>query len=164
MWRETRYARIQVVSYQPCRATTCFLRYFQLLSTFSLHLRRTACVVDDLKNFCCQNGGGPDYGQRGRANLRVCFRNGPHKERRVLACRTCQQRFAERKGTPLYRCKLSEEKALSVLQHLPERCGVRQTGRLVGVHKNTVVRLAVVAGQHAKEVHDERVAFSPSDP
>src|SRR5207253_6381478 len=68
-------------------------------------------------------------------NLRVCFRNGPHKERRVLACRTCQKRFSERKGTPLYRCKLSEAKALSVLQHLQESCGVRQTGRLVGVHK-----------------------------
>jgi hypothetical protein len=27
-----------------------------------------------------------------------------------------------------------------------------------------VVRLAVVAGQHAKELHDELVAFSPQDP
>jgi transposase-like protein len=120
--------------------------------------------MDDLKNFCCQNPDCPDYGQRGRGNLRVCFRNGPNKERRVLACRTCQQRFSERKGTPLYRCKLPEEKALSVLQHLQESCGVRQTGRLVGVHRNTVTRLAAVAGTHAQQVHDERVAFSPSDP
>ena len=120
--------------------------------------------MDDLKNFCCQNADCPDYGQRGRDNLRVFFRNGPHKERRVLACRTCQRRFSERKGTALYRCKLLEDKALSVLQHLQESCGVRQTGRLVGVHRNTVVRLAVVAGQHAKDVHEELVAFSPSDP
>jgi hypothetical protein len=27
-----------------------------------------------------------------------------------------------------------------------------------------VIRLALVAGQHAQDVHDERVAFSPSDP
>ena len=67
---------------------------------------RTA--VDDLKNFCCQNPDCPDYGQRGLDNLRVCFHNGPHKQRRVLACRTCQQRFSERKGTALYRCKLPE--------------------------------------------------------
>jgi transposase-like protein len=120
--------------------------------------------MDDLTNFCCQNPECPYYGQRGRDNLRVCFRNGPNKERRVLACRTCQQRFSERKGTPLYRCKLPEDKALSVLQHLQESCGVRQTGRLVGVHKNTVIRLALVAGRHAQDVHDERVAFSPSDP
>ncbi len=119
--------------------------------------------MDDLKTFCCQNPACPDYGQRGKDNLRVCFRNGPNKERRVLACRTCQKRFSERKGTPLYRAKLPEAKALSVLQHLQESCGVRQTGRLVGVNKNTVVRLAVLAGQHAQDLHDEFVAFSPQD-
>jgi transposase-like protein len=120
--------------------------------------------MDDLKHFCCQNPDCLDYGQRGLGNLRVCFRNGPNKDRRVLACRTCQCRFGERKGSALYRCKLPDGKALSVLQHLQESCGVRQTSRLVGVNKNTVIRLAVVAGQHAQEVHDEVVAFSPSDP
>ena len=119
--------------------------------------------MDDLKNFCCLNPDCSDYGLRGRNNLRVCFRNGPNQQRRVLACRTCQKRFCERKGTPLYRAKLPEEKALSVLQHLQESCGVRQTSRLVGVNKNTVVRLAVLAGEHAQELHDELVAFSPSN-
>jgi transposase-like protein len=51
-----------------------------------------------------------------------------------------------------------------VLQHLQESCGVRQTSRLVGVNKNTVVRLALAAGRHAQDLHDERVAFSPPDP
>jgi transposase-like protein len=119
--------------------------------------------MDDLKNFCCQNPECPDYGQRDKSNLRVCFRYGPAKQRRMLACRTCQQRFSERKGTPLFHCKLSDDKTVSVLHHLQESCGVLQTSRLVGVNKNTVVRLAVVAGQHAKELHDELVAFSPSD-
>jgi transposase-like protein len=155
---------IAVVAYQACRAICDFLGYFQLLSTFSPPLGPAGAVMDDLKTFCCQNPDCPDYGQRGRDNLRVCFRNGPNKERRVLACRTCQKRFSERQGTPLYRCKLSEEKALSVLQHLQESCGVRQTGRLVGVHRNTVTRLALVAGTHAHQVHDDLVAFSPSDP
>lgn len=120
--------------------------------------------MDDLKTFCCQNPQCPDYGRRGLDNLRVAFHNGPNKTRRVLACRTCQKRFAERKGTALYRCKLDDDTALAVLQHLQESCGVRQTSRLVGVNKDTVVRLALVAGQHAQQVHDERVAFSPSNP
>lgn len=119
--------------------------------------------MDDLKIFCCQNPECSDYGQRGLDNLRVCFRNGPDKQRRVLACRTCQKRFSERKGTPLYRSKLPDEKAISVLHHLQESCGVRQTGRLVGVNKDTVIRLAVLAGGHARELHDELVAFSPSN-
>jgi transposase-like protein len=120
--------------------------------------------MDDLKSFCCLNPHCPAYGQRGLDNLRVGFRNGPNKQWRVLVCRTCQARFSERKGTPLYRCKLPEDKALAVLQHLQESCGIRQTGRLVGVSKNTVVRLAAVAGPHAQDLHDEFVAFSPSDP
>src|SRR5947209_5267123 len=120
--------------------------------------------MDDLKSFCCLNPNCSDYGLRGRDNLRVCFRNGPNQQRRVLACRTCQHRFSERKGTPLYRAKLSEEKALSVLQHLQESCGVRQTSRLVEVNKNTVVRLALLAGQHAQDLHAELVAFSPQHP
>ena len=117
--------------------------------------------MDDLKTFCCQNPECSDYGRRGRDNLRVCFRYGPGKTTGVLACRTCQHRFSERKGSALYRCKLPQHKAVSVLHHLQEDCGVRQTSRLVGVNKNTVVRLAVVAGQHAQQVHDELVALSP---
>jgi transposase-like protein len=120
--------------------------------------------MDDLKSFCCQNPQCKDYGRRGLDNLRVAFRHGKHKQFRCLACRTCQQRFSERKGTALFRCQLPDDKAIAVLQHLQESCGVRQTSRLVGVNKNTVVRLAVVAGQHARDAHDELVAFSPSDP
>jgi len=119
--------------------------------------------MNDLKIFCCQNPDCDDYGRRGLNNLRVCFRYGPDKATRVLACRTCRQRFSERKGSALYRCKLTEEKAVSVLRHLQEDCGVRQTSRLVGVNKNTVVRLAGVAGPHARQIHDELVAFSPSN-
>ena len=119
--------------------------------------------MDDLKNFCCQNPTCTDFGQRDAGNLRVAFRYGPSK-RRMLACRTCQQRFSERRGTPLFDCRLSEDKAVSVLAHLQEGVGVRKTGRLVGVNRNTVVRLAVQAGRHAQQLHDELVAFSPSDP
>ena len=117
--------------------------------------------MDDLKTFCCQNPTCTHYGRRGLDNLRVCFRYGPSKATRVLACRTCQHRFTERKGTALYRCKLPADQAVAILHHLQEDCGVRQTSRLVGVNKDTVLRLAVIAGQHAQQVHDEVVALSP---
>ena len=120
--------------------------------------------MDDLSHFCCQNPDCPDYGKRGQDNLRVAFRYGPDKRRRMLACRTCQQRFSERKGTPLFGARLPDDKVVSVLEHLRERCGVRQTSRLAGVDKDTVVRYALRAGDHAQQLHDELVAFSPSDP
>ena len=120
--------------------------------------------MDDLSVFCCQNPDCPDYGLRGQDNLRVAFRYGPHKQRRMLACRSCQHRFSERKGTPLFDTRLPEDKALAVLHHLADGCGVRQTGRLVGVKHDTVIRLGRAAGDQAHQLHDELVAFSPGDP
>ena len=85
------------------------------------------------------------------------------KQLRQLYCNACRARFSERKGTPLYRCHLPEPIAVSVLEHLAEGNGIRQTGRLVGVHRDTVVRLSRAAGDHAHAAHEELVAFSPSD-
>ena len=119
--------------------------------------------MEDLDLFCCQNPACADYGLRGRDNLRVCFRYGKG-QRRMLACRTCQARFSERKGTALFGARLPHDRALAVFQHLQDGCGVRQTARLTGVDKDTVVRYALRAGAHAQDSHDELVAFSPGDP
>jgi transposase-like protein len=118
---------------------------------------------DDLSAFCCQNPGCPDYGQRGRGNLTVPMRYGPQR-RRLLRCKTCKARFSERKGTPLFGAQLPGDKAVAVLSHIAEGVGVRKTGRLVGVNKNTVVRYGLLAGAHAQQLHDELVAVSPPDP
>ena len=120
--------------------------------------------MDTLSRFCCQNIDCSDYGKRGGENLSICFRHGTHDQFRMLYCSTCKDRFSERKGTPLFGGHLPVEKAISILKHLAEGCGVRKTGRLVGVSKNTVLRYSRLAGRHAQELHDERVAFSPSDP
>jgi transposase-like protein len=118
---------------------------------------------DDLSAFCCQNPQCPDYGQRGQGNLTVPMRYGP-QQRRLLRCRTCKARFSERKGTPLCGAQLPEDKVVDVLSHIAEGVGVRKTARLCGVNKNTVVRYGLLAGEHARQLHDELVAFSPPDP
>jgi transposase-like protein len=82
----------------------------------------------------------------------------------MLRCRTCRTRFSERKGTPLFDTRLPEAKVISILAHLVEGCGVRKTSRLVEVNKDTVVRYSLRAGEHARQLHDELVAFSPGDP
>jgi transposase-like protein len=117
--------------------------------------------MDDLSQFCCLNSDCTDYGKRGSGNLTVTHRYGPGKSRRMLRCRTCKARFSERKGTPLFDARLPPEKVESVLEHVAEGCGVRQTGRLCRVNPNTVARYSRVAGGHAKDLHDELVALSP---
>ena len=117
--------------------------------------------MDDLSRFCCQNPECPDYGRRGSESLSVCGRYGPNKQWRMLRCRTCKDRFSERKGTPLFGSTLPQEKVLSILEHLAQGCGVRETARLVGVHRDTLMRYSRLAGDHAQKLHDELVAFSP---
>lgn len=120
--------------------------------------------MDDLSCFCCQNSACLDHGQRGHGNLTVVGRYGKHQPIRLLYCRTCKARFSERKGTPLFGSTLPEDKALELIQHVADRNGVRATARLVGVHRDTVVRYSRILGEHAQQLHDELVAFSPSDP
>ena len=117
---------------------------------------------DDLSHFCCLNPDCPRYGERDAGNLTVCARYGPHR-RRLLYCRSCKYRFSGRKGTPLFRARLPDAKAHDVLAHLADDCGVRQTARLTGTDKDTVARYALRAGPHARQLHDELVAFSPHD-
>ncbi len=61
----------------------------------------------------------------------------------------------------MFHSHLSKEKAVALLEHVAEGCGVRQTERLVGVHRDTVTRYIRKAGDHAKAAHDELVALSP---
>jgi transposase-like protein len=120
-------------------------------------------MEEDLARFCCQRPDCPDFGKRGQGNLTVCGHYGKTQQFRLLYCRTCKARFSERKGTPLYRSGLPPEKALAVVEHLADRTGVRATARLTGVNRNTVVRYSRLLGEHARGLHDELVAFSPSD-
>ena len=117
---------------------------------------------DDLSRFCCQNTDCPKYGDRGAGNLTICARYGEHR-RRLLYCRACKYRFSERKGTPLFWARLPDAKAHDVSAHPADDCGVRQTARLTGTDKDTVARYALRAGPHARQLHDELVAFSPHD-
>jgi IS1 family transposase/transposase-like protein len=117
--------------------------------------------MDDLSRFCCQNPQCPDHGKRDAHNLTVTARYGPGQQRRMLRCRTCKARFSERKGTVFFHAKLPAEKVGSILEHLSERCGVRATGRLCHVNRATVGRYAALAGGHARDLHEELVAFSP---
>jgi hypothetical protein len=61
----------------------------------------------------------------------------------------------------LFDARLPSGKVESVLEHVAEGCGVRQTGRLCRVAPNTVARYSRIAGEHARDAHHELVAVSP---
>ena len=117
--------------------------------------------MDDLARFCCLNPDCPDHGLGGGENLSASGHHGKATPIRSLRCRSCGDRFSERKGTPLFRSHPTEEKAVAVLEHVAEGCGVRQAQRLVGFHRDTVTCDTRKAGDHARAAHDELVALSP---
>jgi hypothetical protein len=117
-----------------------------------------------IEHFFCHNSACPDHGKRGNGNVYFRGWSGRDNRIRMVYCRTCKRSYSERKGTALERSQLPTDDAVSVLDHLREGTGVRATSRLTGVSRSTVSRYLAKAGHHAKNLHDELVAFSPKDP
>lgn len=117
--------------------------------------------MDDLEKFFCWNKQCSQYGIRGGGNIRVRAWYGKQKDIRLLYCRTCKEKFSERRGTVLFDSRLPAEQVVSILEHVVEGNGMRKTGRLVKVGHMTVSRYTKLAGEHSETLHDELVAFSP---
>jgi IS1 family transposase/transposase-like protein len=109
-----------------------------------------------LETLACVNEGCELYGQAGQHNLTVRKTYGKDGIR-YLRCRACGAEFSERKTTALWHTKVSEEKAVSVAEHLAEGCSLKATARLAKVPPSVVRRLNRKVGVHAEAFHDERV-------
>jgi hypothetical protein len=110
-----------------------------------------------LREFCCINIECPEHGKHGGENIRVHQTYGKSDTIRLLECKICGHKFSERAHTTLSGGRLPREKIISILHHLAEGCGQRRVCRLVGVSRDAVRRLVVIAGDHAKALHDELV-------
>jgi IS1 family transposase len=109
-----------------------------------------------LATLACINAGCELYGQAGQNNLTVRKTYGKDGIR-YLRCRCCGIEFSERKNSALWNTKVSEEKAVSVAEHLAEGCCLKAAARLAKVHPSVVKRLKGKVGHHAEAFHDERV-------
>ena len=75
-------------------------------------------------------------------------------------CNQCRKTFSE-SNNQLDGMYLSMEKATAILQLLLEGCSVRSTERITGVHRDTILRLLVVAGEKCDRFLKERVRNIP---
>lgn len=110
----------------------------------------------DLEQFCCLNEECALYAQKQAKNL-VIRKTYGKDHIRYLRCRCCGEEFSERKGTALFNLKISEAKAVAVLDHLDVGCGVVTTAQLVHVCKDTVSRLIRVSGRSSRKIHDCKI-------
>lgn len=106
----------------------------------------------DFSQFFCINEGCPSFGRQGEGNIRLKGHTGKDKSIHELYCHQCSKAFSERNGTPFYKGRLDEGLVLSIVHHLLEGNGVRGTARLLGVHRDTVVRYLGLVGTHVLAV------------
>jgi IS1 family transposase len=121
----------------------------------------------------CVNESCPVFRIRGEGNIKLkghCGKDGGIHE---LICSRCGKAFSENHGTPFYQSNLSVDQTLNIVRHLVEGNGVRGTARLLGHHKDTVLRClrktashviavlnALLQGLHCKEIQmDEFWSF-----
>ena len=110
----------------------------------------------DVDSLWCMNEACKYFQKSGLGNLVIRKIYG-HDRIRYLRCRHCGREFSERRGSALFNTKITEDKAVSVMDHLNEGCGVKSTAKLVHVSKDAVRRLIEVTGKTSKEIHDKRV-------
>lgn len=109
-----------------------------------------------LESLACVNPECELYGQTGQKNLVIRKTYGKHDPIRYLRCTRCREEFSERKNTALWNCKIPEEKAVSVCEHLSEGNSIKGTARLLRVDPGTIRRLNKRSGQHGQQYHDEK--------
>ena len=110
-----------------------------------------------LNSLACVNLDCDVYGQTGQGNLNIRKYYGRDNDIRYLRCLHCQEEFSERKNTAFFNCKIAEDKAVSIAEHLAEGISQKATARLVAVDPSTVRRLNKRLGRHGEKFHDEHV-------
>lgn len=92
----------------------------------------------------------------------ACNRFGKHRNGlQRFRCNQCRRTFTEDHNRPLDDMRLPVDKAVSVLQLLLEGMSVRSTERVTGVHRDTILRLLVLAGQRCQKLMAEKIKSVP---
>jgi transposase-like protein len=78
-------------------------------------------------------------------------RYGKHQTQ-LLKCKVCRRTFSARRGTPLFELKTDEQTFYDVIACLAEGNGIRATGRIKNVDKDTVASWLEKASQHVEAV------------
>src|SRR6266571_2614748 len=87
-----------------------------------------------------------------------CRRFGKHRNGlQRFRCKQCRKTFTEAQDKPLDGMYLPIEKAVAVLRLLLEGNSVSSTSRLTEVHRDTILRLLVKAGEKSERIMAQRI-------
>ncbi len=92
----------------------------------------------------------------------TCKRFGRHRNGlQRFRCNQCRKTFTEEHERPLDEMRLPVDKAVSVLKLLLEGMSIRSVERVTGVHRDTILRLLVLAGERCQALMLEKIVNLP---
>src|SRR3954471_15249007 len=87
-----------------------------------------------------------------------CRRFGKHRNGlQRFRCAGCGKTYTQEHDKPLGEMTIPVEKAHLVLQLLIEGTSIRSTERITGLHRDTICRLLVVAGEKCERIMAKQV-------
>jgi transposase-like protein len=101
----------------------------------------------------CPNPDCAVFNHFGAGNLSVAEWMGKHKHIRRLYCKSCGQRFSERRGTLMEDGKLPIETLIRMVKCLGHGCSVAATADICAVDARTVEQILDKAGRRADDFH-----------
>jgi transposase-like protein/IS1 family transposase len=91
-----------------------------------------------------------------------CKRNGKHRNGlQRYRCAQCQKTFTEPQARPFDAMYTPADKGLLALKLLLEGSSIRSTERITGLHRDTILRLLVLAGERCEKVLGEKIRNVP---
>lgn len=69
-----------------------------------------------------------------------------------MKCPICDHIFSSKQGTALYRSHIADKEYCQIITALAEGTGIRATGRIFGINKDTVLRLLKDSAEHCRKV------------
>jgi transposase-like protein/IS1 family transposase len=88
----------------------------------------------------------------------ACKRFGKHRNGlQRFRCSQCRKTFTESHARPLDEMRVPFDKAVMILQLLVEGTSIRSIERVTQVHRDTILRLLVLAGERCARLLDEKM-------
>ena len=88
----------------------------------------------------------------------ACKRFGRHRNGlQRFRCTQCRKTFTEEHERPLDEMRLPFDRAVSILKLLLDGMSIRSAERVTGVHRDTILKLLVVAGERCQKIMDEKI-------
>lgn len=106
----------------------------------------------DIRNFFCWNEECEYYNKTDEENIEPSYYTGKDKDILILKCIICGKKFSENKGTIFYQKKIKKDTIVKALKSTSEGTGIRATGRIFDINKNTVLSWVNDSGKHCEEL------------